>query len=351
MEQKNFQSPEDFILDDQFCAWIQSSKTKFDAHWQAWIAQHPESLFMMQEAESLIQSFKYQDQKKIGDLTIRQEWAKVTLQIEQTPQTSSQKTFKKVYGIAAAVVFLLVLSFLIALFNNPEKTFNTPYGEIQTIILSDGSKVVLQANSNIRFNKKWKKDQLREVWLEGEAYFEVASTHSTGRKAFIVYAGEMNIEVLGTQFNVINRLVRKQVVLEEGKINLMINNPNLPIYIDSLSGDNRSLNSIVLTPGELVALEKQQQHFTRKNVNTKLYTSWIQEKWRFQDTPIADVVQLIEDNFGLISIFEEETLKEKSITGTVPSNDLNTLLKGLEQLFDVEIEQSGSQIIFNNQSG
>lgn len=346
MNQKDYHIPEDFILDDQFCEWIYSGKTKHRTLWENWMDQHPETLSSMEEAELLIQSFQFQERTSLDAQTVSQEWEKVARQIEQTPPLNQKRTFPKVYGIAAAIAFLIGLSFVITLFNNQEKNFETPYGKIQTLELSDGSKVILQANSSLRLPKKWSNDQLREVWLEGEAYFEVAPAAGS-KNTFIVHAGELNIEVLGTQFNVINRAVRKQVVLEEGKINLRVDNPMRPIQMDSLQGVEQRTNSVILAPGELVALSKKQQHFTRTSVDTKLYTSWIQEKWRFKNTPIAEIVQLIEDNYGLTSVFENETLQQKLINGTVPSNDLNTLLKGLEQLFDVKIERSGSQLLFS----
>jgi ferric-dicitrate binding protein FerR (iron transport regulator) len=101
-----------------------------------------------------------------------------------------------------------------------ENAHTTHYGETARIKLPDGSMVVLNAHSTLTYND-WSEGQTREVWLNGEAFFEVQKKHdATGRVKFVVHTGDLNVEVLGTRFNVSNRGLRTQIVLEEGKVRL-----------------------------------------------------------------------------------------------------------------------------------
>src|SRR5690606_15777064 len=107
------------------------------------------------------------------------------------------------------------------LFKNQSSSWlqcTTGYGETRKINLPDGSLVVLNANSELKYESNWQQAPMREVWLQGEAFFEVVKT--TEEKQFIVHTGSLDVEVLGTQFNVHNRHQKVQVVLSSGKVKL-----------------------------------------------------------------------------------------------------------------------------------
>src|SRR6185437_3682694 len=77
----------------------------------------------------------------------------------------------------------------------------TGYGEIKSVLLPDSSVVTLNANSKLRIPEQWTEASGRQVWLEGEAYFAVQKKAATAEK-FVVHTTEVDVEVLGTKFNV-----------------------------------------------------------------------------------------------------------------------------------------------------
>src|ERR1700727_3570645 len=75
----------------------------------------------------------------------------------------------------------------------------TGYGEIKNILLPDSSVVILNANSSMRIPQQWTESGGRQVWLEGEAYFQVQKKPSTAQK-FVVHTRQGDVEVLGPGF-------------------------------------------------------------------------------------------------------------------------------------------------------
>jgi ferric-dicitrate binding protein FerR (iron transport regulator) len=166
------------------------------------------------------------------------------------------------YKYAAAIPLFLIVAFLFLFLQ--EKSYNhyvTNFGEKQRIELPDKSILALNANSSLKLNIDLKKG-IREAWLEGEAFFEVHQIEEKGKKVpFFVYAGNMKIEVLGTEFNVFNRKQIVQVVLERGAV-----------AVNSTHSE-----PIMMESGELV--EYNDLKLKRKLVDTELFSSWKENKW------------------------------------------------------------------------
>ena len=88
-------------------------------------------------------------------------------------------------------------------------TVNTDYGKISRLVVPDSSVVVLNANSTIKYEKKWDKNAPRELWLNGEAFFDVKHLDNDHKienyERFIVHTNNTTVEVLGTSFDIRER--------------------------------------------------------------------------------------------------------------------------------------------------
>ena len=120
-------------------------------------------------------------------------------------------------GIAASVLLVaLLIGFLLRNSVPDETVVATQYGETQEFTLPDGTEVFLNANSTLRYSAD---ETPREVWLEGEAYFQVVKQKNGLTKRaddFRVHTQNLTVRVLGTRFVVDSR--KEQVVLDEGKV-------------------------------------------------------------------------------------------------------------------------------------
>lgn len=212
--------------------------------------------------------------------------------------------------------------------------YQTKYGQMQTIVLPDGSKVMLNANSRLEINKEWKETENREVSLVGEAFFEVEKKLSTKQK-FVVHTADLDVVVLGTSFNVSDRYAKTKVVLKEGAVTLKLNNER---------GEAKN-REIVMQVGEMVEFSKKENKLIKQKVNAERYASWKENKLIFEDTPMQEIALLIQENYGLEVSFEDESLAKRKITGTIPSQNLQILLSSLETIFDVKITQKNEKLI------
>ena len=123
---------------------------------------------------------------------------------------------------AAIILVLVGIGGYYFVQNQPERIqYETAYGEIKSFVLPDGSLVKLHANSQVSFVEEWEVGVDREVFLKGEAYFEVEKKPQTQAK-FSVFTNDLKVEVLGTEFNVDTRKEKTEVVLNEGSIKLQL---------------------------------------------------------------------------------------------------------------------------------
>ena len=145
------------------------------------------------------------------------------------------------YWVAAAVLLMgVTVSLLLTIPGQFE--YRTAFGETKTIVLADSSTVILNANSHISFDKNWEQRPVREIWLEGEAYFSVV--HKQNHQPFKVSTpGGIAVEVLGTTFNVYHRAVETKVVLNSGQISL-----SFPV--------DKKEKKILMKPGNLWSIRK-----------------------------------------------------------------------------------------------
>jgi ferric-dicitrate binding protein FerR (iron transport regulator) len=200
----------------------------------------------------------------------------------------------------------------------PVTESTTQYGEMRTLYLPDSSKVILNAHSSLHY--AWVPGGTREIWLEGEAYFDVRPVKNS---VFLVHAGKLSVEVLGTRFDIRDRRGKVVVVLEEGKIRVR--------YLDS---------ALVLTPGEEVLLDTAKVAVTKAPDN---YTTW-KEK-RLTDVTVADIAEYLEDNYHKKVILQDPAMARRRIGGVVLLDNLDDALFALSTVLNAEIIQSGDTLV------
>jgi len=206
---------------------------------------------------------------------------------------------------------------------------HTAFGKTTRLTLPDGSTVALNGNSCLRYNPSWKSGQTREVWLEGEGFFHV--THQRNHERFVVHLpNKLNIEVLGTQFNVLARKSRAKVVLNNGKIQLDVG--------------NQARDKLVMRPGDLVYADVATKEYYRKRVDAEAQSAWRTGKLKFDGTTLLEVAQMLEDTYGVRVLITDPDLRHQTLSGTIPNQSMQTILNGLSTVFDLRISQQNNQI-------
>ena len=338
---------EDFVMDEYFRRWVKQPDRENNLFWQSWLRDNPHKRKLIEEAKQIVEQIQFEDTLSTEEK--EQLWSKVESYIAQeageTPVRSmtgtSHKAWHQKYSfrVAAAIAILLLCSAVFFFIRqNQVQQYTTNYGEIKTVMLPDGSTVVLNANSSLKFSNEW--DELnREVWLEGEAFFSVLPKQATlsnnpVKAKFSVYTKDIRVEVLGTKFNVSQRKNAAKVVLNSGKVKL------------NITDQTRAGQDILMKPGEMIELSVGEEKVTKKTVNPELYTSWRNKKWILENATLSEVAVMIEETYGIPVRVTDKGLANKKITGTLPTAHLNNLLEALSATLDVRIVQTSEEIQF-----
>jgi transmembrane sensor len=258
---------------------------------------------------------------------VEAEWHRLSNAIDQNEKTIHSVYWWKIAASLSALVFLTAFALLLV-FKHSTIEVSTTYGEIKHVVMPDGSEVVLNANSTISYKNNWKDNSMREVWLTGEAFFDVRRKNTPASR-FVVHSNHAYVEVMGTQFNVNNRRGETTVVLNTGKV----------VLKNDLQKD-----TIMMKPGDLVTLTPHRNQAIRQRVNPTVYSAWKDKKFIFNETPLTDITRLIEENFGMKVIVKSESLKNRKLSGEIMVDNINVLLEALSKTFDIRIVRDRNTI-------
>jgi ferric-dicitrate binding protein FerR (iron transport regulator) len=333
---------EDLLSDDRFREWIRNPQAGSRHFWEEWMGQHPARAELVQEARLILRSLPPQTYPT--DPEVEESWQRFQARRQKagTPGTAQRLGFLQTPLFRVAAVFLLfaLLGAATWLYSGLAggRVFATiaTSDQKRTITLPDGSTALLNAHSQLRYRDDWAEEGDREIWLKGEAFFEVAKKpyHPAGTEKvryarFVVHTSHLDVEVLGTQFNVNTHPENTRVVLREGKVKL----------------DAAGTSPVVMQPGDWVEYKAQEKAMAKKAVNAELYTAWRQNRLVFNETPLREVAQLLEDNYGLSVEFDNPATAAKKLSGVMPADNLPLLLRAIEQSFALKAEQNGNRIL------
>lgn len=305
---------EDFLNDKQFVAWVQHPSADQDRYWEQVQQEYPLKAYQMEEARRLVQKLSFRA-STMEQAEQQQLWRAISEEAGLT-RKSVPLAAQWLRKAGAAVVALMLLSLALYFYNSSRhKQFRTAYGQVATLVLPDSSVVTLNANSEIRYASDWDADEPREVWLEGEAFFEVNHLHRQGSvkpgERFVVHTGDMDVEVLGTSFNVQKRRGATQVALQTGKVRLALEGASSPV---------------VMKPGDVVAYTPANSKLVQWQADPQLASAWRGGLLVFQDTPLAEILTYIEDTYGYQVELKDEDLAQRRLSGRFRSRNEEALL-------------------------
>nr|WP_321237322.1 FecR family protein [uncultured Psychroserpens sp.] len=217
---------------------------------------------------------------------------------------STHKKTNKLLPILSKIAAVLVICFGIYFYTTTlDTTANTLVSQQKTIVLPDASEVKLNAMSTITFNESdWNNN--RSLYLQGEAYFKVAK----GQK-FDVETELGTVTVLGTQFNVKQRLDYFEVTCYEGKVSVETNIKQNTL----LAGD-----TFLIIDGKYIATEKE-------NLSSP---SWLNHNSTFKSIPYKEVIAEFERQYN-VSVEFNNLDDSQNFTGSFTHNDIEIALKSI----------------------
>ena len=327
----------DFLCDKLFQEWILNPDEANNAFWEDWMKRYPEKQATLNGAKKLLQNIGFKEHWP-DEARVQEGLASALARIEFERRPGLIRRLGGWQRIAAVFIGLCVITIATYLIigGSSVNQYATGYGKTDTIYLSDKSMVVLNGNSKIRYESNWKKNQAREVWLEGEAYFDVTHLNKDTsmlkpEERFLVHTPDLTVEVLGTTFNVSQRRNSTEVTLLTGSINLIFKNG-----LSQILEEGHAVRYSAMT-NELVAVGKVPEN----------YSSWTAKKLMLINPTTENVVQYLEDTYGKKIILLDRRMAKIVIEGPIDIDNLDDALFILSFVLKVEvIRENDSTLVF-----
>lgn len=331
-------SVKDFCKDPHFIGWVTNPTAESNRFWQAFLADYPHKATDVQTAIEYVQTIQFREinpspqdlarlKKRIwADIEPDRRWYGTSTESAPRP-IRVLPWYRQPHWAAAAVLLVIVSVGLNWWVGRSSLTYRTAFGKIQAIHLADGSVVTLNANSSLRVADNLLNAPIREVWLVGEAYFDIAKR--TGA-TFIVHTADAEVAVLGTEFNVNTRRQQTNVVLHEGKV--------------QLSTDNQSV--VVMAPGDMATITPKSRQIQLKRVQPDRYDAWKESYIVLDDKTLPEIVSAIEDTFGITVTIENARLLNKKLTGKLQTTVPDDCIENLAVIIEADVKKAGNRYSF-----
>ena len=258
------------------------------------------------------------------------------------------------YRVAAAVVIMAVAGLGFYVYNQQslfDEEINVSVAKTSTVTnnttrvtlhkLSDGTVIMLQPNGSLEFPNEFPSDK-REIVLTGEAFFDVTKDKN---RPFIINTGDVTVRVLGTSFNVRAYEGAKEitVAVKTGKVSVYAK-------VDNVDAKKISKEEIILTPNQEVVYNTVNENFSRKIVDDPQI---ILEKptlfaMEYEATPVAKIFQVVEENYGIDIVYDEEALSSCSLTTSMSEEGLFERIEIICQAIGARYEMIDGKIVVSS---
>lgn len=358
--------PEELAADPSFRRWILKGDEEDHAFWLEWVESNPDKLDLVDKARRLLEVTS-NTFNKITDEEVANEIYRLSHSIgeQRGKRFFNGFTFRSFwYSIAASVLIAITAGLWYqksksTLSHNSNEVYHELLSEIKEpllieknlsdkpklVQLHDGSSVLLQPKSQITFPSTFTKSK-REVFLTGEAFFEVAKNPE---QPFYVYAGPLATKVLGTSFKVsaFANETEVKVVVKTGKVSVF------PMTAESVSKqhlDESKLEGMILTPNQQIVFGTDNLKLTRSLISDpKVLELPIQtQSFVFKGTPVKEVFETLEKSYGVKIVFDPEIMSNCYLTASLSDEPLFEKLNLICKTIGAQYQQMDANIIIES---
>ncbi|MBL0743038.1 FecR family protein [Chryseolinea lacunae] len=347
MKDYNTYTAIDLVLDERFEKWARhpGMYPELDQFWRAWTMQYPDKLEEVMEAKRLIGAIHGEGES----LQLRKEedevWNRLDHSLNTKPKAKLPFVSKKWMAASVAVLTIAVLS-LVVFFRESGQTTQDDQDLIsvinngvtpKTVMFLDGSSVVLQPNSSLQYPRVFS-ESAREVTLNGEGFFEIAKEPT---RPFYVYADKVVARVLGTSFIV--RAFKNEpdilVQVKTGKVSVQT--------VKEMKSKKAHPNStVVLIPNQQVIYSREESTLSKSLIeNPALINSAVKRKFLFEDAPVKEVFESLEEAYGVTIVYDEEIMKNCVLNVSLADMPLYEKMRLICKTLEAKYEIMDSQIV------
>ncbi len=331
----------DFIGDPSFRDFVLNANPTDQRYWENWIKNHPDKITEVQLAMDFIRT-KHAENMELDPGAFHTELQRFMNHLQaqgarEAPHKKQTPFFisKPVAWLRlAAVVSVLVVSTFI-LYRYVEQAPHepatqeiafvekvNPKGQKSSFTLPDGSTVKLNADSRLIFPNTFSA-HMREVTLEGEAFFEVTENPD---RPFIVKTSQLHTRVLGTSFNVraYRGENRYEVALLTGKVRI--------------TDQADTSAAMILSPNELAVYNHTDKNISKTRFDPEVKLAWKNNTIYFDNSDFTEIIKTLERWYGVDFILPEELEIQDRFTGRYQDKSLWQVLQGISFSLDFQFE-------------
>ena len=228
------------------------------------------------------------------------------------------------FTLKAAAVFaglmVIAAASLWLLNKNNRVVYSNTTAQTMHVVLPDNTEAVLGQNTVLSYTKGIFGNFQRNVSMKGKVFFHVTKD---AKHPFTVNGERVTVTVLGTRFTVNELSDHTQVFLTEGKVRV--------------STQEKDNGIVINNPGEQV-LVNDKGIYKHNRVNEKLYASWTQKKLFFDKCTVKELIDFLQDSYGLTVSIDNGDVLQKKLYGSAPSDDPRLIIKALSQITHSNLE-------------
>lgn len=228
--------------------------------------------------------------------------------------------------VAAAAILILAVGFWIY----TEKTtvnyiVKRTHNEVDSVVLSDGTKVMLAANSAFRYPEKFSEDSRPVSLVKGKAFFLVSKDQA---RPFEVTIGRSIVKVLGTSFNINYSDHNIGLTVKTGKVMFTPNQKSKPSILEAGEGLNYEYVKNTLVKD-----------------NNENASAWVTKELRFVDMPLDEVCKQLSEYYGVQIVLHDQKLTVKKFNANFKNTSLDDALTALKETYSIKIKKDGPTIV------
>lgn len=208
----------------------------------------------------------------------------------------------------------------------------TDIGQRTHLTLADGTRILLNADSKLRLPKMFQTNK-REVFLEGQAFFEVAENPN---KPFLIHIDGTTVRVLGTSFSIsaYPEDENVQVVVKEGRVSFEVDN-------------SAKATHAVITANELAVYDETSKKITTRKVkDLSLYLGWLEGSLNFKEALMKDVAADLERRYGVQVTFNNKQIKKMELTAHLKSKRIRNVLDVIALSLNLNYDLTDNNVTF-----
>ncbi|MEQ6119366.1 FecR domain-containing protein [Reichenbachiella sp. MALMAid0571] len=334
---------DDFINDESFQSYVFDIDPKNELFWKDWLLKNPQKQKEAEIARNILLSFSIKGldidvEKYNHDLSRLQ---KAISDKKESKHISIVKNLDFFWKVAASILLFLGLGYGMSYFSSQEYgkkeitvlEKSNPKGRKSKVMLPDGSRVKLNADSYFKYEEV---DNKRNVYLRGEAFFEVSRDAS---RPFTVYTENISTMALGTSFNVraYPEDMVTQVYLSTGKVE-----------VKTLGNDK--CTKLTLEPGSRAGFHKDDQSLSFEDFNPENALAWKHGTIVFEKSDFQEVKRLLERWYGVDIEVNGNPEPSWRINGAFEKESLDNVLSSIHFTTPLDYSISKDKVKINFQN-